>query len=201
MRAAISSAICVSLYEALYGVRPGPEPGDPPSAHGVPARLKRILARGLLRDPDARYPTMDALLDELGADPSVRRRRAIGASLVALVVAGGVAVPLFLARRQSQLCSGGAARLMAVWNDARRAAVKKAVLATHVSWAASAAAEATATLDDYGQKWIGLYTDACQATRVRGEQTENALELRMSCLDGRLDDLDAMAGALLAHRR
>jgi serine/threonine protein kinase len=74
-------SFCVSLWEALYGVRPfggrtlqelarsmtaavlPKAPRDSP----VPAWLRRIVARGLSVDRDARYPTMDALLAAVNA--------------------------------------------------------------------------------------------------------------------------------------
>ena len=46
----------------------------------------------------------------------------------------------------------------------------------------------TKLLDDYAAKWAGLYRDACEATHVRGEQSEEVLDLRMGCLNERLVD-------------
>jgi len=47
-------------------------------------------------------------------------------------------------------------------------------------------------LDDYAAKWAGLYKDSCEATHVRGEQSEELLDLRMSCLNDRLSGLRAL---------
>jgi hypothetical protein len=76
-------AFCVALYEALYGELPfeGETRGGylasirrgaikpPPQARKVPAWLREILRRGLSATPEDRFPSMDVLLAELGADP------------------------------------------------------------------------------------------------------------------------------------
>ncbi|WP_434422167.1 protein kinase domain-containing protein [Nannocystis pusilla] len=89
-------SFCVVLYELLAGERPG---GEPPEAvlvrRGVPAWLAAVVARGLLDDPTARWPTMHALLDALEQDPIARRRRRLRiAGIVALT--GLVAAALVL---------------------------------------------------------------------------------------------------------
>ena len=104
-------AFCVSLHEGLYGVRPfvgdsvdalaeaaareqvrPPPPGSP-----VPPWLRAVVLRGLRSDPDARWPSMHALLAALADDPIARRRRRLGLGLGALaLVAAVVAVALAL---------------------------------------------------------------------------------------------------------
>ncbi len=74
---------CVALYEALYGMRPfGGQSSEipaavlltaivegciapPPPGRRVPRRLHRLLLRGLACEPDDRWTTMDALVEEL----------------------------------------------------------------------------------------------------------------------------------------
>ena len=53
-------------------------------------------------------------------------------------------------------------------------------------------------LDKYTAAWTSTYTDACEATAVRGEQSAEVLDLRMSCLQGRLDSVKAVTD-LFAH--
>ncbi|MEX1363368.1 MAG: protein kinase [Nannocystaceae bacterium] len=82
-------SFCVALWEAVHGLRPfgGTHPvelfaqmtnGKPePAADGrVPAWLRETLARGLEVEPNARWPAMGELLDELvrGCAPPPRRR-------------------------------------------------------------------------------------------------------------------------------
>jgi hypothetical protein len=75
-------AFCVSLYEALYGERPFAganraeyrravmrgEIRPPPPGPKVPQWLRAALVRGLAVNPEARFPSMEALLTELGDD-------------------------------------------------------------------------------------------------------------------------------------
>jgi eukaryotic-like serine/threonine-protein kinase len=53
-----------------------------------------------------------------------------------------------------------------------------------------------AALDDYARAWSGQRIEACRATHVLGEQSGELLDLRMECLDRRMDELDALVTAL-----
>lgn len=80
-------SFCVALYEAVYGCHPFERgmaldliegPGDsallsPPPKHGVPDWVHRVIVRGLRADPSQRYPSMNALLQNLTPPPAVRR--------------------------------------------------------------------------------------------------------------------------------
>jgi predicted Ser/Thr protein kinase len=79
-------AFSVALYEALYETRPFEaatfeqlvggafewRTRSPPVGRGVPARVRRALLRGLSADPRARFPSMSALVGELGSNPRAR---------------------------------------------------------------------------------------------------------------------------------
>src|SRR6185436_8815586 len=70
-------SFCVALHEALYGRRPAlahldiapsphvAEPDAPKPRQGAPTWLRAVIARGLSRDRDGRFPSMDALLDAI----------------------------------------------------------------------------------------------------------------------------------------
>lgn len=74
-------SLCAALYEAVYGVRPiagetveelqiNARAGRiqaPDEPRPVPAALRAVLLRGLARDPDDRWPTVDDLVDRLDA--------------------------------------------------------------------------------------------------------------------------------------
>lgn len=59
---------------------------DAPLDSDVPTWLDAVIRRGLAVEPDARWPTMQALLDALARDPIARRRR-VARGVLALVVA------------------------------------------------------------------------------------------------------------------
>jgi tetratricopeptide (TPR) repeat protein len=79
-----------------------------------------------------------------------------------------------------------------VWFGARKQQIEAAFVATGTPYAKDAFASAARVIDDYVQHWKTMYVDACMATRVRGEQSEELLDLRMSCLEQRRDELKAL---------
>jgi tetratricopeptide (TPR) repeat protein/predicted Ser/Thr protein kinase len=196
-------AFSVALYEALYGQHPFAK--DPtlrhrtpsfPSAAGIPSRVRRALARGLRFDPSERHGSMNAMLASLEA-PVVGRPRsiAIAGSM------GAVALAMtFGARAQpppaSPACTGADEMLIGVWDGPRRDAVSTALHATGKSFADDTWRTVAETLDDYARDWKAERRDACEATRVRGEQSEAVLDERMECLDRRLIELRALGGVL-----
>jgi tetratricopeptide (TPR) repeat protein/tRNA A-37 threonylcarbamoyl transferase component Bud32 len=206
-------SFCVTLHEALYGEHPfiGRTIGElrelllrghlptatATAATRVPTWLRRVLARGLAADPATRYPSMRALVAALGQDPARRWRRRWMAGLGLALVAGLVLGPRFFgARAGGALCAGAERRLAGIWDDARRAEVERAFRATgapgaEVSWRGVARA-----LDDAGAAWVGARVEACRATRVTGEQSEDLLDRRMACLDGELAQLAAFVDLL-----
>jgi tetratricopeptide (TPR) repeat protein/predicted Ser/Thr protein kinase len=211
-------SFCVALYQALY--RDHPFAGDsmpvlitnvlgghvhpPPARHDVPGWLRRVLLRGLAVDPGARWPSMQALIGALAQDPArVRRRFAAGAG-VALLLLATVGTLVRGARPSAALCRGGPAHLRGVWEPAdatdaagaRRATIHAAFLRAGSSGAADAWARVEPVLDRYAARWLGMYRQACEATQLRGEQSAETLDLRMSCLEQRRNALLALSDVL-----
>ncbi|HEY3360041.1 MAG TPA: serine/threonine-protein kinase [Polyangia bacterium] len=203
---------CVSLYELLYGERPfiGETVGElarqvtqgkvrpAPKDTRVPAWLRRVVLRGLRPDPAERYPSMDVLLDALGHDPAARWRRA-GAvlGLVALVAAVAAGVTVYHARG-ARLCQGADRKLAGVWDAGRKETIRLAFVATGKPYAAAAFEGVSRVLDAHTRAWVAMHEDACAATRVRGEQSEALLDLRMACLGQRLEEVKALGDVLAA---
>ncbi len=209
-------SFCVALWTDLYGGHPfgGRTRSElaariaagrivaPPAGRGVPVRLRRTLERGLSADPAHRFPSMDALLDELGRDPARRRR------LVGLVTAGALAgAGLVLATllmlpdapapaAAAPTCGDGTDRLAGVWGDAERAGLQRAFAATGLPAAHDATARTSAALDEWAAALAAEYRDACEATHVRQVQSEQMLDRRVACLDRRRREAGALIAAL-----
>lgn len=179
-------AFCVTLWEALHGARPrDPVPAD----RRVPSWVRQALLRGLSSDPAARFPSMEALLAVLSRDPAVVRRRWLAGA--AVVLAAGASWGAWESGLQSRarLCQNTEVRLEEAWNAERGRAARAA-------FARAGASEVwpgvERTLDRYAAGWTAMHREACEATWLRGEQSEDLLDRRMLCLDQRLRDLDAL---------
>src|SRR5262249_43137481 len=145
-----------------------------------------------------RWPSMDSLLAALQRDPDERLRRWLAVAGAAALTGLGVASLAWWRGRTAPVCGGAAAQLAGGWDDARRRAARAAFAATGKPFAADAFARADAAILAQAARWTDMYRGACEATRVRGEQSEQVLDLRMACLSQRRDELRGLADAL-AH--
>ncbi len=205
-------SFCIALYEALYGEPPFP--GDtlearlgemvlgrrrtPPIRAGVAPALGRVLGRGLSLEPAARFESMPALLHELTRDhrPWWRRRGlAVGLGLAAVAGASWAAGARGRVDRSS-FCRGLGERVETVWDGRAQAKVREAFAASKLPYAAESLRTVEGLLDSYRQGWAAARLEACEATRVRGEQSEELLDLRMQCLDRRLMGLRLVVDGL-----
>ncbi len=197
-------SFCVALYEALYRHRPFPnvpfsdphrwQLAEPPRGTPVPGWLRKVVLRGLSLDPAHRYESMDALAKALAADPAVGRRRLwLGAGFAAAL---GAAVAVARAPAAPGMCQGAAARLAGVWDGQVSAQLSAAFLATKQPLAQDAFDHVRDGLDRYTTAWVKQHTEACEATRVRGEQSDEVLSLRMTCMEQRLREVRALTEVL-----
>jgi serine/threonine protein kinase/tetratricopeptide (TPR) repeat protein len=204
-------AFCASLYEALYEQKPFAgkgmvelaestvlgQPRPPPKNTHVPMRIHRVLLRGLANDHAARYPSMQALLDDLVRDPARRRRNiavGIGAAIAAALLVGWS--QRVATARQGRLCSGAESQASEVWNDDVRHAIERSLLATGVPCATDTWARTRAQLDGYMARWAAAHKQTCEATRVEGSQSEQVMTVRMACLEQRRQGVRALTGVL-----
>ncbi len=192
-------SLCVALYEAVYGELPFRGDWDErrdraiageialaPAGSAVPKWCRQALVRGLSPAPADRFPSIEALLDAL-VPPSSRRRRWIAAaSALAIILAGTGAYALVAAdddTHEVEACPGAPDKVAQVWNPAARDRMRSVFLATGKPHAGDVFRRVEQALDGRVAAWQGAHVEACRATRVRGEQSEAMLDLRMRCLE------------------
>ncbi len=207
-------AFCIALYEALYGERPFPgntmfaltsavvqgNVRDEPADAKVPQWIRKVLLRGLRAKAAERWSSMLELLDALGKNPAAARRKwftMTAAALLPLALALGIRQTM--ADREPP-CSGGPAKLAGIWEllasgereSPRRTLIHDAFMRTGKGYAADVYATVSKSLDAYARNWARMHREACEATEIRKEQSSEVLDLRMTCLDGRLGGLRAL---------
>jgi len=146
-------SFCASLYEALYGERPFEDDtvGElasvlavgrvrpPPRGSRVPAKLRRVLLRGLATRAEDRWPSMAALLAELQRLVVARPLRwlvGVGAVVIVGFVAGGLELARLSALRDQSLAESE--RAAAAAQDAAAAAQDAAIAARDAARMAAA---------------------------------------------------------------
>ncbi|HLL52852.1 MAG TPA: serine/threonine-protein kinase [Myxococcaceae bacterium] len=164
---------------------------EPPREPKVPPWVRRALMRGLELSPEARFPSMDALLAELSRMPNPARWPIAAAAAAGVALIAGAVGYGELARYR--ITHAAEARLTGVWDPPMRARAEKAFLATDKPYAQAAWDGARPILDAYASAWLQADVEAARATRS-GEQTAQVLALREACLDRRLKELKAITG-------
>jgi serine/threonine protein kinase/tetratricopeptide (TPR) repeat protein len=185
-------AFCVALHEALYGAHP--RSTAPPTARAcIPAWLRVVVMRGLDDDPNGRHASMRELLQRLQPAPRQRRVAWIATLGATAIAAGSFA---FAMSEPRELCRTPVEKFASIWDPGARQAVRAAFLRTGVPYAGDAWKQVSADLDRHRDRWLDMHTRTCKATHVRGEQSAELLDLRMQCLDARLDELAQLVGVL-----
>jgi tetratricopeptide (TPR) repeat protein len=211
-------SFCVALYEALYRMHPfGQDPADrpgnliagrispAPAQSAVPRWCRQALLRGLAPAPADRFPELEALLAALAPHPTRRRRLAVTAGALALLLAGA-AVPSLLAGEPAASsgprCNLGAQRLSGVWDGLERQRLREAFRRSGARGADVTWSSFSAILDGRATAWAAMHDEACAATHVRGVQSPAVLDLRMECLERKRQEMKSLvevyAGALEA---
>ena len=194
----------VALYEAVHGQRPfqgpttpllcaavlqGERTALPASAPSVPVWLDKVIDRGLARKPADRHPSMAQVATLLEAGVEDRRGRTARAAAVAALTTAVVAGVAMTFAERTEPCSGVDASLPESWTDARKEELsdKFEAVGGGQTWT-----RIQPIIDARVEGWAAQRRDACEATHVRGEQSEDALDLRMRCLDRRAVEIESL---------
>ncbi|MCA9706996.1 MAG: serine/threonine protein kinase [Myxococcales bacterium] len=201
-------SFCVALYEGLFGVRPFAGESvaaigmaatrglltEPPPGRTVPKWLRRVVLRGLRPSPSERFTDMGQVLSALEADRGRRRRWVAGSAAALTLAIGG----LWWSQRSPAPapCRDAADHLRGVWDPERAATVAAAMRASGSPVADQTIERVGDRLDRYTHDWVEMRTRSCEATRIRGEQSEALLDLRNACLDQHLRRVGDLVGVL-----
>ncbi|HTE55898.1 MAG TPA: serine/threonine-protein kinase [Kofleriaceae bacterium] len=171
-------ALCVAVAEALTGRRPA---ADAEVAAAPPA-LARALARGLRRDPTARFPSMEALADALAAaiaPAPPRLRRVAVVAVVAGAIAAGSLAAWSASRSRTAPCEVAAVPAD-LWPPARRARLGPAVQGS-----------VGARIDGWLAGWTAASADVCASERDPPALRSRRQRCLASGLEAMREQLDA----------
>ena len=182
-------SFCVALLEALKGRRPDlariDVELDGADARRIPRWLRRLLHRGLSRDPAARFVDMGVLLRELDRGRQRWRRRTT-ASVLAVLVLCAAAIVVMLANEQEPLCDpAGAAEL---WSEETVDAAREAFSNSGVAGARETWTRIDAIARARVEAWGTMAEKVCTG---RSQDRARAL-----CLGWQLHELRAFGAAM-----
>jgi tetratricopeptide (TPR) repeat protein/predicted Ser/Thr protein kinase len=197
--AADQFAFCVALHEALHGTRPFAGDSldvlagsvlagrvvDPPPGSRVPPWLRRVILRGLSVDPQARFPSMEALVAALGRDPTRARRTWIAVAAVVGVAGLALAGHARTVEQRAAVCRGHEQRMVALVGPDRALRVRAAFASTGASFAATSADRSLAALDRYARTLGRSYRETCAAGGPE-------LDSRVACYEERAAELGGL---------
>jgi tetratricopeptide (TPR) repeat protein len=193
----------VTFHEVLFGKRPHKgasrdelRTSSVRAAEAVasdsraPGWLVAIVKRTLAAKPGDRFASLDEIAGLLARDRR-RRRVALAAVVGALAIGGGAGALAMRTQSTTTVAScDGSARRAAAWNDATATRIRTQL------GDAPGGNRAFTSLTSVADAWEPSFRRVCEATRVRGEQSDRLLELRMRCLDRVLDRFSALTEAL-----
>jgi tetratricopeptide (TPR) repeat protein len=200
---------CVALFELLAGRRPfagdslaqlaratlGGEI-DLAAAATIPARIRRVILRGLATKPDDRHASMDELVAAL--ERARRPRWLLVLGLPAALLAAGLAWTIGRPDAAAGPCTQGTALAQATWSEAQRERVR--IVDGELSHESATAAETRLThaLDSYESAWATLHDDICR--RDAAEDTrDGTISAHAACVDDRLAAFAGFVDHVTSH--
>lgn len=193
---------CVALYMALHGVHPFE--GDDratlaravitgkrrePARMRIPRKIHKALVRGLSRAPKGRFAGMGELLRAI--EPHAAWQRLAPAALF-LVTGAGLGGVFY----EGDPCADAGSLVEGIWDGETRSMVQRAFVAGEQAGGAGQWSATASELDRYTGAITDLHTHTCRAHRS-GRLSSELFDLRIDCLDRRLEVVRSLIGGLL----
>jgi len=159
------------------------------SGERVPARVRRVIRRGLATVPTERFGSMSELLAELELP-----RRRWGGVATGLTLLAGVGVGATIFSGGEPPCSDPTAALAGAWGPEARARLEGTMQRAGFE---ALLPRVTSRLDEYADTWVAMYDESCRATFVDHHQSELSFDQRLRCLERRRNRLRATVDALV----
>lgn len=205
-------AFCVSLFQALYGVRPyeakhGAELVErvcagqwqlPPGRSGVPAWLQALVVRGLSVRPQARHRSMTELLAALERGRRVKPW-VLGPWLapVGSLFLSTLALSWAVERPPGN-CEGGPALFDGHGQEDTQNALEAAFAGLDDARAKNVWVEVESGLNDFRGRWLDHHHRFCSDAREDPQLSGEALDVRMACLEASRAQFVGLTHELLA---
>jgi len=188
-------SFAVSLYEALYGVQPFSgatltellaAKHQPPVAganNQVPRWLRAVVVRGLQPSPDDRWPSLEAMLAALRANPAVRRGVIAAAIVVATGTLGVFGAQVYQRSEIARACQAEGEAIYTSWNPTRATRIGQAFADTKLDYAQESWELARPRVDAYVDAYAKSRTDLCRAGELDRSISPELLSRARECFD------------------
>jgi serine/threonine protein kinase len=194
-------AFCVTLYQALYGVRPfagvtlnellesiaKQEFAAGSKPQGAPKGLHSAVVRGLAYQRSDRYASMEEALQAISASVEGAKfgpRMSLGLAGFT-VLAASIAVPTWRANETLVLdnrCASDRAGIAADWSKGRRVEIARRFLHSGLSYGDHVFSTLDAKLNHFAESWEGVRQKACLQAQEASTNVESMRALRLDAL-------------------
>jgi tetratricopeptide (TPR) repeat protein/predicted Ser/Thr protein kinase len=206
-------ALCVTLWEGLYGERPfegrtldelvdnvlAGRVREPRMGRGAPGWLRRVCEKGLSVEPGRRFASVEELLEALakGRTRSRMRKGLAAVGVLGVLWAGAEGYRQYDTVQRTAACEASGDEVEVAWNAERRQKLHDALVATGVSYAPTTAEKVMPWLEQQAQAWRDARVEGCLDAEVRGRWSAETLDRSLWCLDERRTELESLVDELM----